>query len=293
MCYVTGPRSQPPISDPAFRPPPPDALLRPLARLLRPLVRLLIRSGITFPVLVDLLRALYVEVATRDLLPGERSRNDSRVSLLTGIHRKELRRQRVEAGDEDEPAVVTLNSQLVARWLGSHTDTNGSPVPLPRTGPAPSFEALVMSATRDMRPRAILDEWVAQGIATLDADGMVRLQTAGFLPTENLDARLFYFARNLHDHVAAASANISAVGPAPFLDRSVHYDCLGLEAAAALEHEARDAATRLLLDVNRVALGIADQDDTLADGVRPTRRVNLGIYLYTEDETKPEPPIAG
>ena len=256
--------------------------MRPLARLLRPLVRLLIRSGVTFPVLADLLRALYVEVATRDLLPGERSRTDSRVSLLTGIHRKELRRQRVEAGDEDEPAVVTLNSQLVARWLGSHTDTNGSPVPLPRTGPAPSFEALVTGATRDMRPRAVLDEWVAQGIATVDADGMVRLQTAGFLPTENLDARLFYFARNLHDHVAAASANISAVGLAPFLD-----------AAAALEHEARDAATRLLLDVNRVALGIADQDDALADGVRPTRRVNLGIYLYTEDETKPEPPIAG
>ena len=258
-------------------------------------MRLLIRSGVTFPVLADLLRALYVEVATRDLLPGERSRTDSRVSLLTGIHRKELRRQRIQAGDEDEPAVVTLNSQLVARWLGNHAGADGNPVPLPRTGPAPSFEALVMGATRDVRSRAVLDDWVAQGIASLDADGMVRLQTAGFLPTENLDARLFYFARNLHDHLAAASANISATGPAPFMDRSVHYDGLGLEAAAALEHDARDAATRLLLRVNQVALGIADKDDALADGVRPTRRVNLGIYLYTEDETKPEPepPIAG
>ena len=260
-------------------------------------MRLLIRSGVTFPVFADLLRALYVEVAARDLLPGERARTDSRISLLTGIHRKELRRQRLEAGSEDEPAVVTLNSQLVARWLGVHADADGTPLPLPRTGPAPSFEALVTSATRDVRPRAVLDEWVAQGIATLDADGAVRLQTAGFLPAENLDARLFYFARNLHDHVAAASANILAVGPAPFVDRSVHYDGLGVEAAAALEREARDAATRLLLKVNQAALAIADKDDALAEGVRPTRRVNLGIYVYTEDETRPEPlpgpPVVG
>lgn len=296
LCYVAEPRSPHPIPDPASRPPPPDALLRPLARLLRPLVLLLIRSGVTFPVLADLLRALYVEVAARDLQPGEHARTDSRVSLLTGIHRKELRRQRLEAGSEDEPAVVTLNSQIVARWLGSHADADGTPLPLPRTGPAPSFDTLVTAATRDVRPRAVLDEWVAQGIATLDADGLVRLQTAGFLPAE-LDARLFYFARNLHDHVAAASANILAVGPAPFLDRSVHYDGLGVDAAASLETEAREAATRLLLQVNTVALGIADKDDALASAARPTRRVNLGIYVYTEDEARPEPnpgpPVAG
>ncbi|MGI4943937.1 MAG: DUF6502 family protein, partial [Janthinobacterium lividum] len=162
--------------------------------------------------LADLLRALYVEVATRDLLPGERARTDSRIALLTGIHRKELRRQRLDASDDAEPAVVTLSSQLVARWLGAHADADGNPVPLPRSGPAPSFEALVAGATHDVRPRAILDEWVAQGVVTLDAGGLVRLQTVGFLPAENLEARLFSFARNLHDHVAAASANIAADG---------------------------------------------------------------------------------
>ena len=252
-------------------------------------MRLLIRSGVTFPVLADLLRGLYVEVATRDLLPGERARTDSRISVLTGIHRMELRRQRLEVGGEEDLSVVTLNSQLVARWLGAHADADGTPLPLPRTGPAPSFEALVTDATRDVRPRAVLDEWMAQGIATLDENGVVRLRTAGFLPADNLDARLFYFARNLHDHVAAAAANILAVGPAPFVDRSVHYDGLGVDAAASLEAEAREAATRLLLKVNKVALDIADKDDALADGVRPTRRVNLGIYVYAEDETGPEP----
>ena len=71
--------------------------MKPLARLLRPLVRLLIRSGVTFPVLANLIRALYVEVSLRDLLTDAKARTDSRVSLLTGVHRKEIRRLRAAA----------------------------------------------------------------------------------------------------------------------------------------------------------------------------------------------------
>jgi hypothetical protein len=68
----------------------------------------------------------------------------------------------------------------------------------------------------------------------------------------------------------------------------VHYDRLGLEAAAQLEAEGRKAAQRLLAEVNRLALALAEADDKLAAAAaaeRPTRRVNLGVYLYSEDET--------
>ena len=264
-------------------------MLRPLTRLLRPLVWLMIRSGVTFPVVADLLRSLYVEVAGRDLLPGERPRTDSRISLLTGIHRKELRRQRVADQDAPEPLVVTLNSQLIGRWLGdpAYVGADGRPMALARSGPPPSFDALVATTTRDVRSRSVLDEWLSQRIATQEPDGRVVLASSAFLPRDDLEARLFFFARNLHDHVAAASANIvSASGGAPFLDRSVHYDGLGLEAAAALEAHARQAAGQLLLDINRAALAIADKDDALAraSGPRVTRRVNLGVYLFADDE---------
>lgn len=102
----------------------PDSLTRPLRRLLRPLVRLLIRSGVTFPVLADLLRGLYVEVAGQELLTDPKSRTDSRISLMTGVHRKEIRRLREEGGDVAEvPAVVTLATGIIARWLGQPTHT--------------------------------------------------------------------------------------------------------------------------------------------------------------------------
>jgi hypothetical protein len=264
-------------------PPPPDALLRTLARTVRPLVRLLIRSGVTFPILADALRTIYVEVAARELAPE--ARTDSRLSLLTGIHRKELRRQRSQASNESEPEIVTLNSQVIGRWLGdpAYADPEGAPLRLPRSGPAPSFEALVASVTRDVRSRPVLEEFLAQGTVVLDPAGLLQLQAQAFLPREDIDARLFYFGRNLHDHIAAAAANIVASGSAPFLDRSVHYDGLGGNAAAALERHARDAAKNVLVAVNRTALRIADADDAAA-AAGPRRRVNFGVYVYAEDE---------
>ena len=257
-------------------------MLPPLRRLLRPLVRLMIRCGLTFPVAADLLRGLYVEVAAETLDPA--SRTDSRLSVMTGVHRKEIRRLRTLQPDQPPPPLVTRNALLIATWLGTPglTGPAGEPLPLPRLAPAgPSFERLVASVTRDVRPRAVLDDWVAQGIATLDAEDRVHLSATAFLPQPGREEQLFYFARNLHDHAAAAVANVLAQGPAPFVDRSVHYDRLTPAAAAALEGIAREAAGRVLLEVNRHAMALATEDPPPG---APTRRVNFGIYILAEDE---------
>ncbi len=259
-------------------------MLAPMRRLLRPLVRLLIRCGVTFPAAADLLRALYVEVAGEEL--GDDNRTDSRVSLMTGVHRKEIRRQRTLPIDEPPPLLVTRNGQLISTWLGApgFTDGTGVPLALPRVSDdpaAPSFERLVTAVTRDVRPRSVLDDWMSQGIITVDAQDRVHLSAAAFLPQPGREEQLFYFARNLHDHIAAASANVLADGAAPFVDRTVHYDRLTPEAAAELEKLARESAQKVLLEVNRHAMRLA----TDAPAGTATRRVNFGVYLLAEDET--------
>ena len=273
---------------------PTEAILNAAAHLLRPLVRLMLRVGITFPLLADRLRVLFVEVAAANLT--EKARTDSRISLATGIHRKEIRRLR-EAGQGApvpalvEPSAVTLTSAILSRWLGMLPDVpaEGEVPSLPRlAAEGPSFEELVRSVTKDVRPRAVLDDWVAQGIATLDAEDRVRLNTFAFVPLPGAEAQLFYFGRNLHDHVAAASANVLAAEAAPFPDLSLHYDRLSGPAAAALEAAARTGAARLLRDLNRRAAAIAADDDESGDK-GPTRRVNLGIYLYVEDDVEKGP----
>ncbi len=234
----------------------------------------------------DLLRDLYVDVALHDVLTDDRARTDSRVSLLTGVHRKEIRRQRETPPQPDQGSeVITLSSQIIARWLGASpwAGEAGVPLPLPRAAAAgePSFDGLVAAVTKDLRPRAVLDEWISQDLVRIDPQDRVVLNVDAFVPRPGRDEQMFYFGRNLHDHIAAAAANVSAVGKAPFLDRSVHYDALPVAAAEQLQAMGRTAAVQMLLEINRRAMELAEAPN---DTGGPTRRVNLGVYLFSEDD---------
>jgi hypothetical protein len=274
---------------------PPALLLTAARRLMRPLVRLMMQCGLTFPVLADSLRRLFVEIAVSDLLASPKARTDSRISLLTGVHRKEIRHLREMPADiEDAPDIVTRVSQIVAHWAGAarFTDAEGRPRPLSRTsreaaGSEPSFDELVSAVTSDIRPRAVLDDLLGQGVVFMDAEDRIQLNTIAFIPRPGGEEQLFYFARNLHDHVAAAVANIGASGAPPFLDRSVHYDRLTPSQVQTLREYARTAAMNVLLDINRRAQELTGA--TRAPGAEPTDgkesgRINFGVYVFDEIE---------
>lgn len=255
-------------------------LQAPLARLLRPLVRIAIRSGLTFPALADLLRELYVNVAEHDFALTSKSQTDSRVSLLTGIHRKEVSRLRGAGAPVNVvPASVSRTSRILARWLADRefSDGEGRPRPLPRTGPAdgPSFDKLVESVTRDVRPRVVLDEWLDRGIVARDADDRIILTEQAFIPSSGSDQQLYYLGRNLHDHIAAAVANVEGAKPR-FLERAVHYDGLTEDVAAMLERRSREIAMEALTTANREAHEAAENVTSGA------WRWNFGVYVYAE-----------
>jgi hypothetical protein len=259
----------------------------PLARLLRPLVRLLIRSGITFPVATELLRELYVNVAENDFGLPDKEQTDSRVSLLTGIHRKEVRRLRGAGAPVNlVPAAVSQTSRILARWLADpeFTDREGKPLPLPRSAvpSKPSFERLVASITRDVRPRAVLDEWLDRKVVAIDDEDRAVLIEAAYVPRSGDDQQLYYLGRNLHDHIAAAVANVEAQSP-QFLERAVHYDGLTKELAEQLQQRSREVAIEALQKLNREAHAASE--------VAPPGnwRWNFGVYIYSE-EVLPAPP---
>ena len=179
--------------------------------------------------------------------------------------------------------------------LTSYVDTEGKPRPLPRLPQpdgGPSFESLVHSVTSDVRPRAVLDDWLNHGIVTVDAADSVVLDTAAFVPRPGSAEQLFYFGRNLHDHLSAAAANVTAPGSAPFVERAAHYDNLSPATVARLEAMGREAALQLLTEFNRQALDLLDSNDRELESApeTPRCRFNLGIYLFADDHSAGEEP---
>jgi hypothetical protein len=260
----------------------PPALMTALSQLLRPLVRMLLNFNVTHPVLCGVLKSLYVEVAEREFPVPGKQQSDSRITLLTGIHRKEVRRLRQHM---PEPAVssanATLGAQLVARWTGlpEFLDDDGHPLPLPRLArdnDQPSFEKLVQTQSKDIRPRVVLDEWLRLGVAHLDTQDRVWLNTEAFVPDRGLDEKSWFMGRNLHDHIAACAHNIAGVGP-PLMERSVFYDSLTEKDVAELETMARQVGMQALQLINRKAMELQNRSDGKPDAIR---RINFGLYFF-------------
>jgi len=260
------------------------ALRRALRMLLRPLVRLLLAHQVTYPALARILKEVYVDVAERDFALPDKAQTDSRVSLLTGIHRKEVHRLRSEGpAPEQVPGSVWLGAQVVARWLAyeEFADSDGHPLPLPRQGDhpgAPSFERLVASVSTDIRPRAVLDEWLRLGIAHLDAADRVCLNTESFVPDQGFEEKAYYFGRSLRDHIEAGARNLQGEGR--YLDRSVYYAHLSETSRRELVALAERLAMDALLVVNRRALELQQADAGREDA---GARIDFGAFVFHDD----------
>ena len=265
---------------------PPAALTAAVQRLLRPLVGLLLEHGLTYVWLSGILKPLFVDVAEKEFrLPGKNLTN-SRITLLTGVHRKDVRRLRAESlCDKPPPANVYLGAQLVALWASEarFLDAAGEPRPLLRfadDSDVPSFEELVISISKDIRPRSVLDEWLRLGVVEIDTDSHVRLMSAAFIPAKGFDEKAYYLGRNVHDHLAAARHNVQSIVP-PMLERSVYYDGLTPMSIRALAKLSEDEAVNVLRTVNKRARQLQARDRD-ADGAK--YRMNFGVYFYEADE---------
>lgn len=267
-------------------------LTRAVKRLLRPLVRLLVAKGLTYPMLGELLKGLYVEVAAKEFsLPGKRQ-TDSRLSLLTGVHRKDVRRlQEQPEQDQATPSTISFGARLVARWCGDsrYLNLNGSPLPLPRLPQpdgTPSFDGLVAEESKDIRSRVVLDEWLRLGLATLDSQDRVCLKTSAFVPEKGFEEKAYFLGRNLGDHFAAACHNMLDGQPA-FLDRCVYSDGLDPTGRAAMAALAEKAGMEALLNLNRRARQMREA----TPDKDKTQRIHFGVYFYAEPST-PQPPAS-
>jgi len=264
--------------DPAAREARQRSLVRAVRRLLRPLVRFLIAEQLPFPRLADLLRSLYVEVADAEFRLPDKPQSASRVALLTGVHRREVKRLREGDRDDAESASVSLSARLIADWnaLPRFLDAEGEPLALNRSSrrPGPSLRDLAETAGQDIRPQAILDEWLRLGVVELDDEGRVRLRRGSFVAESGFEEKAEFFGRTVGAHLDAASRNLGGEEP-PRFDQVVYYGRLRPASVETLRRRARELGMRALREWNREAASLqeADAEAPDADG-----RIEFGAY---------------
>lgn len=255
-----------------------ELALREAETLMAPVAQWLLRSGVSFPAFSELLKNVFLKAAVQELQHGETKPTQSALSLLSGVHRKDVRAI-LEAPDSTRavPRPSTA-SQVFTRWITDRRfrAADGKPRRLPRAGERRSFESLCRELSNDVHPRTVLDELLRLGHVGIDGEHVLVLVDA-FVPAPHLGEITALFASNASDHMAAAVANITQDGP-KFLEQSIYADGLTAESITLLHETARQAwalafeavVTRARDRVNRDA----DSDGNL--------RMRFGTYFFSE-----------
>lgn len=258
-----------------------------MVKVLRPLVRLLLRNGVAFADFSAVARRVFVEVASEDFgLPG-RKQSVSRISILTGVNRKEVKRLLDEPSDE---ATARRENNRAARvisgWMRDKDfqQKSGKPKVL-SWGDAKaegSFEDLVKRYSGDMTARAILDELVRVGSVNFNKDkSKVTLTSNGYIPAASNDELMRLSGDSINDLLNTIDHNFTTKSQATRLQLSVAYDDVPENGVELFRNLSKEKSLELL---NYLDQFLATQDRSVNPSVKGEGhyRTGLGIYYFEE-----------
>ncbi len=262
-----------------------------MAAVLQPLARLMIDQGLQHAQVSEILKAVLVQESVAQYALDERGVSDTRVALLTGVHRKDVKRLRAVQQTRNSRAKqgISVPSAVIARWISEPRFLNidQSPRALaksPKSGTLgePDFPTLVAEISRDVSARAVLDELLRLGAVKILPQGQVALVDQAFVPQGSPAEQLEFLAASVGDHLSAAVHNVNPRrSSAAMLDQSAFSQDLSAEQVAALQQHARKLWAGVLQKFLSSAT-LAEQRSQSA--ANHTHRVRFGVYFFEQDQ---------
>ena len=263
------------------------SLMEALRTLIQPLAALSVARGMPFATVEEMLKKAFVDAGRSAHSNAAAHRMVSRISTVTGLNRREVSRLTQAAGS-GAPTRLTRRSpatQVFTRWVAepSLRTAKGKPLPLPRQGPAPSFEELARSVNRDVHPRSLLEELCRLGLVRIDGD-MVHVVRESFVPKADADRMLGFLGSNVGDHLRAAVANVLS-DPPQHLEQAVFADELSQASLDDFRKIVR-SQWQALLQATVPLLNRLIEADQAAKRTQD-QRVRVGMYMFSEPMATP------
>jgi Family of unknown function (DUF6502) len=262
--------------------------LRAALAMLVPLARWLVRNGVHYASFAPALKSVFVEAARREISESGGKLTDSALSVLSGVHRRDIRAMGQQVPADTQPKTPSAASQVFTRWLTDKqlrdADDRPMPMPIARSGEAVSFDALARQVSSDVHPRTLLAEMQRLGLVAIDGD-LVRLQAQAFVPQQGFEEMAELFSANVGDHLAAAAHNLSGA-PAKFLEQSIFGSGLSPQSTERLGTVARRLWKNAFQQMADEASQRLERDTK--DG-QTSMRMRFGVYYFAEPQAADAP----
>jgi hypothetical protein len=233
----------------------------------------------------DLAKWVYVDVATKEFGIRGRKQSTSRVSVVTGLSRKEVRRMQQLPRPDDRASSERYNraARVIAAWRREidFLDAKGKPAPLPMVGPGTTFSELAKRFSGDVPARAILDELIRVGAVERLEDGRVCLLTRAYIPEGSDADKLQILGTDVGHLISTIDHNLKPNPIGPFLQLKVVYDNLPDEVLPKFRKLSAKRAQALLESLDRW-LAKCDRDVTPTVKGSGRNQAGLGVYYFEE-----------
>ncbi len=255
-------------------------------RVLRPLASMLLRLGMTWREFSELSKSVFVQVATDEFGINGRPTNVSRVSILTGIARKEVKRQRDLLAAEEAPAKgkTTDATRLLSGWHQDpdFLDTSAKPRLLPEQGETVSFAALFSRYGGDMAMPTMIKELLKTGAMRRLDDGRFEVLMRYYQPAAADSENLQFAVDRIHDVMQTMNNNV-------FVDENTTPRFGGFAANDRIPVDMIPLFTEFLDKRGQAFLEeiddwLTEHADTSGDSTTEKARVGIGLFA-TEERT--------
>jgi hypothetical protein len=262
-----------------------------ILKLLRPLVRLLLRNGVTYGDFADLSKWVFMDVASREFgVPG-RKQTVSRVSIITGLSRKEVSRlQKIETPDDSAIShQYNRAARVISGWMRDKQflDKEGHPAPLHFDQGKQSFSELVREHSGDIPPRAILDELMRVGTVAKDEEGRINLITDGYVPRTGDIGKLHILGTDVQLLLTTIDYNLQQGAQTPRFQRKVAYNNLPEEGLSEFRQSSAEKSQALLVELDK-HLSQLDRDINPDAKGTGCKEAGIGIYYFERDVKETE-----
>jgi hypothetical protein len=254
-------------------------LITAVTKVLRPMVRILLRNGIDYGTLAEVLRKVYVDVAAEELVEKGKRPTVSSVSAMTGLTRKEAKRLK----DLDMPASQQTHqkynraTRVISGWLNDKTylDKNKNPAKLSIDEGNNSFFSLAKKYSGDIPPAAMLSVLKEAGVVELDGDSVVLIEHA-YIPHGDSIEKIEILGSDASELICTIDHNLTAIKEDLYFQRKVSNCLVSDKTAEEFKKIATKKSQQLLEHLNH---WLGEREITDPEEIEDANYVALGIYF--------------
>ena len=244
-------------------------LIKHLSALLRPAVRLALRHGGSVQELIECLKLVIFEEAQREISRSKNEATASRISLITGLHRRDV--TRLSKNETKFGSVDAVPLKVVGYWQSARKSKA-----LSFGTDSSEFNALCRAVSQDVNPASVLAELERVGAVIRDGD-KVKLVKESYIPSGDASTGLSVLADDASDLFEAAHENITAPKEIPNLHRRTMYDNVHPDAVPELRRWLMEEGLALH---DRARKKISQFDQDICPSKRPKKGVKVVLGTF-------------